>query len=294
MCKKRTEIQYLFHRWLQHRQLDGLSFRTIKQSALEFMRGFPDEDVLSNGENPLDVLFYPLLRSGVAEYRGNSRYGLSPTCNVLLDDQVLLVNYPKAVEEARSLLPGLQLLSESRQPQNEYPTTLFKLDSVLKQIPSFEKVILKSPDFTKNTHTLSRSWLIRRQGDWISQEGLSGLNYIELFKNSDNYGADSHLKIGKVVYDLPARERNPQAFALASMLVQISLPRSDEWRPVEITSSGELRINLSIFPQQLEKCFLLETIRLGFLPGSEGKSRLYKVDLKFLPKLRELFLIDKI
>jgi hypothetical protein len=290
MIELRKEAQHNFYRWLLHRRTDRLSFRTIKQAAIQFLKPIRQAELLQEDESPLDLLFFPLLRSGVACYRGSSLYGLSPTCGVLLDDKVLLVNFPSLPSKGASVGSGLFLVDSTDYTEQE-TTTQFNLGKVLNQISSFEKIIQKSPDFSGKERRAANEWLVRRKGAWVGQES-SGTESrrIELFKNSDNYGSPTNLKIGRIIFEIPSQELNPQAYALASMLTQLS-NNDGEWEPVTLSEDGALRINLKVFPYQLEKCFLLESLRLGHIPVAFRSSRLYHVDPVHVPKLKQLFLL---
>lgn len=252
----RKHYQHKFYQWLS--AYGVLTFETAKRTARAYLPpAFPFTPAeKGKAEN---VLFWPLVQSGVVRYLGDKRYALSPPhAFCLADGRYLTVNYPITHDQPNyddnGSHPGLHISSSLQSDSNVQVLDGFSLTDYLPLIPPFRKIITSWPVASSQTYRQ-----IRYRGNWTQINGNNTTESVQILRTTTDFGGKRVIRINKVDYSIPSDRSNPGAYSLA--ILYADLQSVSVWAPLSIDSVAHtVTISSKIFPVELRKLLFLEHI----------------------------------
>lgn len=223
-------------------------------------------------------LFEPLLRMGCLEFYGDNQFGLSPTCALMTEKYVLIMNLPAGLHEnllesgkAIISLPGIFILDRTTQVLQQLytfniPVTSFKLLNSLSKLPLPESIIHSWED----SIVIDSSSYLYYQDQWLAGNGCE---IIGVYKKSNKIYAERLCRLNTGAWKtIPNREKNPDAFNLA-----VTWSKLNNDLTVKIYYDPELQL-LSVrewqFPMLIERLLVFNTL----LQARDVSGRDYSLD----------------
>lgn len=245
-----------YYRWIASR---GTVSRDVAKYAARMFYGpfqaLENKDPGAKPEKAEDILFWPLVRSGVVSYVGDDNYRISePVHYRTLSGRVLSINdYALLARDIYcSRHPGIDLLSD-KVPQ-ESSVLDFDLSKFLPLLPelSIFRLIEKLPissgvDFPYEVYPSKGPVHSSRCKDSPS-----------ILSATHKPGGKRALSWGGALYEIS--RRNPDTLPLARLFVDIATNRS----PVTFNEhNSTAKIKTYVFPTELRKLLLLESITVN-------------------------------
>lgn len=267
-----STLRRRFHLWFAQGRGDdntstSLSYQTIHRAAKNYMADPHYQHLLEDSNrssNVLNLLFYPLLRSGVVQFVGDERYQLSPSTQLLLPrGHLLIVNDFGKDVNCLPDYPGLSLYKNATHNRGGIP---FDPAKYLDKIGSLRKKLEFVCEKWSQTTQVQTNWQ-QRLDKWEPVSSNKG-SEVRLYRAVDRGGSRRYVSLdgGRLCYEIPSHMINPQAYALASLVEELSRENHD---PLEISckhDTGDIHNYIRIknpympFPWELEKLLLLESI----------------------------------
>jgi hypothetical protein len=250
----RKHYQHKFHQWLS--AYGVLTFETAKRTARAYLPpDFPFAP--TEKEKAENVLFWPLVRSGVVRYLGSNRYALSPPhAFCLTDGRYLSVNCPITPDQANyedsASHPGLHISSSPPSVSNVQLLDDFSLTDYLPLIPPLRKIITSWPVASSQTYRQ-----VRHRGSWTPINGNNTTKSVQILRTTTDFGGKRVVRINKVDHSIPSDRSNPGAYSLA--VLYADLQSVSAFAPLSIDSVAHtVTISSKIFPVELRKLLFLE------------------------------------
>jgi hypothetical protein len=221
--------------------------------------------------------FYPLLRTGVIEFYGENKFGLSPSTLLYTNTKSLFIN-PNIILmhqlELKTESPGCFMKDFSHEDISlcerlNIPVRNFILRNLLNRITHFEKII-KSWPIAKITDTQGLAYFSNEWNPTIfdSKIGIyqrSGIVYSRRY-----FYSDSNQWVA-----IPDRAQNVDAWNIAVMAGKIL--NETRLKITYLRGPSILKINEPYFPILLERMLYLNTI-LNFTAGLNISKREYFIN----------------
>jgi hypothetical protein len=240
---------------------DGIPYRKIQDAANTTVQQFTPGTVLKQHSDGWHRLFSPLLRLGVAVFRGNGRYGLSPTCYLPMDNpnQVLVVNGDAILKgKFEVIYPGLAVTSVEQIGNLILHSTLSPL-TWLSQLPLPERFIQEN--FTQESSTPKRHWQQKSGYRWVNQK-LRLPNATTIYRESNEIPPIRYISISNQIYRIPPWVSMPAAYQWASLEAYRMAP--DETKLYSHSQiSSILTIRGNFFPTEIETLLIAARILSG-------------------------------
>lgn len=205
------------------------SFNSINNICVNLHKQyFSDEDFPErSAKTAIYEMLYPLIRYGLIEFYSNNKYGLSPSCALYSDSNVLTCNIPFALYEEvidKCIFDnylGIKVFEKSMFhitffKENFIPYSKFAFSDHLKMI-SLEKIINSWKDDT--VIDSNNYFFFNYNNTWSNtlQKTPKGV-----FKKSREVYAQRTLKLSENKWKcIPARENNIDSFNIAAIWGQI-------------------------------------------------------------------------
>ena len=235
--------QALLHGWLSQR---GRVRYPIVKEACEYLNASLQLGLLS----PIGSLFWPLMRTGVADFAGSGCYALAPPAVLAFKDRAYAIN----VYEDRNSTPaaGINICPVNQLPATPKAQRLNSL-SVLKAIPTVQDVVMSWPVARLNgaelTYQGRRKW-------GISKPERAG--QVRYFNGPQPCG----------VRVIPSMQVNPEAYPVA-----VCYQRIITGMPGGVYKEGEqmLVMNLYGLPVLLFRALMIDGMAAGRFPFEYGR-----------------------
>lgn len=247
--------------WLDPNQIK--KYNSIENISMKlFEQYFHDQ----NPQKAKYEIFHPLLKYGVIEFYGDKSYGLSPSCALYSNSNILLINIPLEIFHSNVFIftyenpsLGIIVIKNSAKAILELrnlslPVSNFILSNSLKKLSTFQSIIngwvddtvLNSKDFD----------LFNENFNWVKNEARYKSN---LYKKSPESYAQRTIKLSNGKWKIvPSRDSNIDAFNLAVVWNQLQ----NRW-PLEIKyieKENKIIINNQFFPLILERLLFINTL----------------------------------
>jgi hypothetical protein len=276
-----------YYRWIG--SYSSLSYETAKRAA----RGYLPTDfsyLPAEKEKAENVLFWPLVQSGVVRYLGSGQYAYSPALAYRLKGgKYLFVNVggePSGEIEgdespaAQNSLPGLRI-SDTPPTDDRVPVLPdFCLADYLPLVPPLQRIVTSSWQATTQ-----RFNQVRYRGRWQANSDKTNQDRVQLYRTTEDFGGKEAIRIDDSFYLIPGRTENPEAYPLAVLYADLNT--TSVYQPVVINPPAcSITINCSVFPTELRKLLFLEhVVTQASFPVSGGPYDFRPDALVFLLKL---------
>jgi hypothetical protein len=251
----------VFYQWLMQMSGEGIPYRKIQDAANTTLQQFSPETVGDRHSHGWHHLFSPLLRLGVAVFKGNGRYGLSPTCYLPMSnpDQSLVINGDAVLQDGFEVIyPGLAVTSVDQLGNLIRPSTLSPL-TWLSRLPLPEDFIRKN--FTQESSVPKRHWQQKSGYRWIDQK-LQLQRPTTIYRESDEIPPIRYIGISHQIYRIPPWVSMPAAYQWASLEAYRVNP--DETKLYDYNRlSSQLTIRGNFFPTEIETLLIVARILSG-------------------------------
>lgn len=231
---------------------------------------------------PRSLFFLPLLRSGVIDFYGEGKFGLTPTCAIRGADHLLVINGPPALlqdlkGESKVSHPGitcipyypgqLRILDKWRVPH--YP---FSAETIWSRITPLKDVIKRwnrvEIDDISSFEYFDYRW-----------KRASSADIPGIYRRSSNVYSQRYFRSSEQIwYIIPNQSSNVDAFNQAVLCGKIQSKK-----PIGLIYSPykkELEIKELFFPIITERVLLLNTLLRK--PAMNSSTRIYDVDKQIL------------
>lgn len=228
------------------------SYESIRKNCLYLDKAY----CLDMGDEAVWNLFWPLVRTGVADYVGKDFYAVTEPVAIHRSGIFLYTGKP-GFNSDRTIFTGIYRTDKEEHVDG---LRLFSFDgySVLKSIPSVDKVV---DAFDKSSIDLSKA-------DYYHWKGKKGLT------KRFNDGAVRYFCIPDILYqrEVPSRDINPDAFSIS---YNWSRSLNNELSGVYSRSEQQLTMQSFALPIMIERCLFLESMTKGLTPTKNGKEILF-------------------
>jgi hypothetical protein len=257
-------LQGLLYVWLS--QYDSRSLAVIKNSCDSLNESYGLEL-----PNPIWSLFWPLVFNGQVDHVGNGYYALTEPLIIDYESYRFSINVKPSGYKGTPIT-GIYI-SKGKTSSEQIRSIKADALSVLKQIPSFEEIVDKFPKTLQDESNL----------EYYNYKTKRGIAKIE------KDGLTRYFSLPEKLYikELPAREINPEAFAIAYCL---SRNVNDEYNGKYNSKTQELFLPTFALPITIYRTLMLETMKSGLLPEVHGPNYLFRfVAQKTVQELNRIF-----
>lgn len=237
---KITKAQQLLYVWISH--FDKRSLESIRQNC----------DYLNNIyrlqlSNPIWGIFWPLVFNGVIDHVGNGYYTLSDSIVLDYSTHSYYINAKPSKDKSEQVLVGIELAGPVTETDYKvmHPAPL----AILKTYPNIKDVVDEFPKTLQDESNLKYSYTRTRRGlAELEQEGLT-----------------RYFSLPETLYirELPSRNINPEAYALAYCLTRVV---NDEYNGTYNQNSKILKMPNFAMPFMLYRVLLMECMAFKNLP----------------------------
>lgn len=281
----RAHYMHAYYRWIS--AYPSISYETAKRAARAYLpAGFPY--LPKDQERAENVLFWPLVQWGVVRYLGSRQYACSPPLAYrLLEEKYLLINtreegFRQRPDANQHGIPGLKI--SDTPPNNPEVQILpsYSLADFLPLIPPLRKIIKAWSPWPNPIQDFTQ---VRYRGHWRATTRDNVKDHIQLFRMTEGFGGSQAVRIDDMLYRIPGRTENPDAYPLAVLYADLNTKVND-LPPINIDPVAHtLTINSFLFPSELRKLLFLEhvVIRSSF-PALGGPYSFRPDALVFLQK----------
>ena len=235
--------QALLHGWLSQR--GKVRYQIVKE-ACEYLNASMQLGLLS----PTGSLFWPLIRTGVADFAGSGCYALAPPAVLAFKDHAYAIN----VCEDRSSTPaaGISICPVNQLPATPKAQRLSSL-SVLRTFPTVQDVAMSWPVVRLNGAELTYHG---RKKLGISKPERAG--QVRYFNDPRQRG----------VRKMPSVQVNPEAYPVAVCYQNVIT-----CRPNGMYNEGEqiLEMNLYGLSVLLSRALMVDGMAAGRFPQEQGR-----------------------
>lgn len=258
------QLQGLLHVWLS--KYDSRSLAVIKESCDSLNDSYGLE--LSN---PIWSLFWPLVFNGLVDHVGKGYYALTEPLIIDCGSHCFSINV-KPAGYKDTPLTGIYMF-KGKPASSQMRTIHADALSVLKQMPSFAEIVDKFPKTLQDESNL----------EYYNYKTKRGIAKIEKDGHTRYFSLPEKLYIK----ELPAREINPEAFAIAYCL---SRQVNDEYNGRYDSNTQELSLPTFALPFAIYRALMLETMKSGVLPEVHGSDYVFRsVSPKIVKELNRIF-----
>jgi hypothetical protein len=256
----RLHYRYTYYQWLG--TYTSLTYETAKRAARAYLP--TDFSYLpSEKDKAENVLFWPLVESGVVRYLGADRYAYSPTLAYRLANGKYLfanVNHDpldkmpqEDLSTAEKEMPGLKISDIPPVNKKVHILRDFSLTDYLPLIPPLQNIISLWPLTTQKFNQ------VRYHGRWQVSTKENNKDPVQLYRTTEDYGGKQAVRIDHNLYRIPGRTENPEAYPLS--ILYADLNTTSDYQPIQIApATYSVTINSKIFPVELRKLLFLEHV----------------------------------
>lgn len=260
------QLQGLLYVWLS--KYDSRSLAIIKESCDSL-----NESYGLKLSNPIWSLFWPLVYNGLVDHVGKGYYALTEPLIIDCGSHCFSINVKPAGYKNTPLTGIYMFTSKAVAVYGQARTIHTDALSVLKQIPSFTDIVDKFPKTLQDESNL----------EYYNYKTKRGIAKIE------KDGLTRYFSLPEKLYirELPAREINPEAFAIAYCL---SRQVNDEYNGRYDSNTQELYLPIFALPFTIYRALMLETMESGLLPEVHGSDYVFRsVSPKAVKELNRIF-----
>lgn len=248
----------IYYRWFASRGV------VSKESAKHAARAFYGASVEKpknepSWQKPEDILFWPLVISGVVSFAGNGKFAISPpVAYKTLSGKTLEINNPDlcTTPHYSSGHPGLELIDRNRTSSIAIKPKTFDLSKYLPLIPDLKITsLIKTFPLTQGESYRFEEYPKKkpRLGKTVQETAC-------ILSANQEPGSKKALYFEGKEYRIAPNRSNPDAYALARLFVDIQSGK-------EVVAFDPLTcivtIKVHVFPVELRKLLLLESVTVN-------------------------------
>lgn len=274
--------------WFRYEPEVYKSFKAIDNICIDlYQQFFPETEEYKLAKYKI---FYPLLQIGVVEFYGHGKYGLSPSCALFNDDNVLFCNIPT------SLFPdlpekclydnklGIQIFKKSPiihtlLRQNYFPISKFDITSCLRSFASIHKIINAWNNYSVIDD--NHFYCLANNQKWSNRK----FPLVGIFKTSDKIYAQRIYRTSEVEWkSIPSKENNIEGYSIAMLAHQIQ--NSESIKIVYDEAEKRIILKNAHFPILIERLLYFNTLL-------QGKIEFELANRNYFVKQRDFKLLNK-
>jgi len=249
--------------WFCYEPVKLRSYESIRKLCLEI---YPIKNAQDDNKKAIYQLLYPLLRSGLVEFYGNSNFRVSPTAGLLQQGKVLIYHPPLSLTERfHSILSGADIPCVALYQytpefiawcfQNGISIQTFHIGRLLASLRPIHQIIADWED-DKIVDTTGYLYF-NSYGRWVSNLSPNSHNVVAK-KGSRHYAAKClQLSDGRWK-SIPGKKNQPDAFSLAVLYCQIQ--NEQELAITYDSRQGRISVRTPFFPLPIERLLFINTL----------------------------------
>lgn len=244
------QLQALLHIWLS--KYDSRSLAVIKDSCDSL-----NESYQLGLSYPIWEIFWPLVFNGLVDHLGGGYYALTEPLIIDSGTYKYSLNCKPNNEYKETQITGIYV---SKNIPIGCSAKVVKADtlSILKQIPTLEDVVDGFPKTLQDEENLEYY-------NWKTRRGIAKIEN----------GLTRYFSLPEKLYirELPAREINPEAFAIAYCLSRMV---NNEDNGFFCSDTQKLVMPTFAMPFTIYRALLIEAMKVGSLPEINGDKYVFK------------------
>ena len=247
---KIQKAQQLLYVWISH--FDKRSLESIKQNC-DYLNNVHELQL----SNPIWGIFWPLVFNGVIDHVGNGYYALSGSIVLDYSTHCYYINASPSKQKGEKVFVGIELAKsvEGTDYKVMRPVPL----TILKQYPNIKDVVDNFPKTLQDESNLKYAYTRTRRGlAELEQNGLT--RYFSLPESL-------------YIRELPSRNINPEAYALAYCLTRVV---NDEPNGVYNKSTKTLKMPSFAMPFMLYRVLLMECLASKQFPRQTDNNYVFE------------------
>lgn len=249
--------------WFRYEPVKFRSYESIRKLCSEI---YPIKNAQDDNKKPIYQLLYPLLRSGLVEFYGNSNFRLSPTAGLLHQGKVLIYHPPLSLTERfHPILLGTDIPCVALYPyspeiitwcaQSGISIQTFQIGRLLASLRPIHQIIADWED-DKIVDTTGYLYF-DSYGKWVLNLSRNPHNAVAK-KNNRHYAAKClQLSDGRWK-SIPGKKNQPDAFSLAVLYCQIQ--NRQELSITYDSRQERISVRTPFFPLPIERLLFINTL----------------------------------